>query len=93
MNIIKIKSLVAIRKNTLSHFKIITGIINLFKCLSSDKFNNLLKLADDIEDVKVNENKDVMIVFKNSFILFEYVDKNISNTQKCNYHKNHKTTS
>ena len=69
MNIIKIKSLVDIRKNTLSHFKILTNIINLFKYLSSDKFNNLLKLADVIEDVKVNENKDVMIEFKNSFII------------------------
>lgn len=57
-------------KNTTKHyFKPITGIINLFKFISSDKLNNLLKLADVIADVKVNEDNDVMIEFKNSFII------------------------
>ena len=63
------KQIEVIKNTTKSYLKPITGIINLFKFISSDKLNNLLKLADVIEDVKVNEDNDVMIEFKNSFII------------------------
>lgn len=63
------KQIDVIKNTTKSYFKPITGIINLFKFINSDKLNNLLKLADVIEDVKVNEDNDVMIEFKNSFII------------------------
>lgn len=63
------KQIDVIKNTTKYYFKPLTGIINLFKFISSDKLNNLLKLADVIEDVKVNEDNDVMIEFKNSFII------------------------
>lgn len=63
------KQIDVIKNTTKYYFKPITGIINLFKFINSDKLNNLLKLADVIEDVKVNEDNDVMIEFKNSFII------------------------
>ncbi len=63
------KQIDVIKNTTKSYFKPITGIINLFKFINSDKLNNLLKLADVIADVKVNEDNDVMIEFKNSFII------------------------
>lgn len=63
------KQIDVIKNTTKSYFKPITGIINLFKFINSDKLNNLLKLADVIEDVKVNDDNDVMIEFKNSFII------------------------
>lgn len=57
------------KEKTNLFFLPITNIIKLCKFISCYKFNRLMDIVDSIEDIKVNENKDVMIEFKNSFVL------------------------
>lgn len=47
----------------------ISNLIKLLNFVTSSKFEKVMKVIDSIEDIKVNENNDVMIEFKNSFVL------------------------
>lgn len=50
-------------------FRPLKGFINLFRCVNENKFEKMIKLMDAIEDIKVNENNDIMLEFKNSVVI------------------------
>lgn len=68
--LVKVKQeLSLIKEESKKFFKPIRGFINLMKCIKDNKFEKMIKLMDVIEDVKVNNENDVMIEFKNSLVI------------------------
>lgn len=57
------------KKSTKLFFLPISNLIKLHNFVTSSKFEKVMKVIDSVEDIKVNENNDVMIEFKNSFVL------------------------
>lgn len=68
VSIIK-KELSYIKEDTKLFFKPVRGLFNLIKCISDNKFEKMIKLMDVIEDIKINNENDVMIEFKNSMVI------------------------
>ena len=68
LSVIK-KALGFIKKDTKLFFKPVKGLFNLFKCINDNKFEKMIKLMDAIEDIKINNENDVMIEFKNSMVI------------------------
>ena len=68
--LVKVKQgLSLLKENSEKIFNPIRGFINFIKCIKDNKFEKMIKLMDVIEDVKVNNENDVMIEFKNSLVI------------------------
>lgn len=68
--LVKVKQgLSLLKEDSKKIFNPIRGFINFIKCIKDNKFEKMIKLMDVIEDVKVNNENDVMIEFKNSLVI------------------------